>query len=1420
MSKVGLDEKVSSDTLLCAFDCLEIIVNSEFIQVDDILGAEDIFARNEMEDVLRDVNEKFSLQSFFRSIEERSTMAKETNFNAKAAQFIRIINEHPISADVFDSGRLYTSHGALSRLIALQRLEKAFVDQNHSIDISDAMQDKLHQLLISICCSKEPEKSRIISSRCLGKLKVDYPLAPEQENSCEVNESLNNPLLSIKKSILSLLGRHVLSDCADTSLIAMKTAKALLATPVGNECYQSLDAKEAGLLCPFNTHDDVKQRRETVRVSDSSIEHLRCFGDSYNSDTWCWHDRLWRCTDVKASSCELWIKRIVVSIISCCFGKGSKIGSGGDQDFFRICQGLCAKEAGFAASVFPALIFYLLDSIASDESGGESVGRSKSPSRIAIGTPTSDMNQIISRCFSRILRSSKEQVASQAITVTLNTLELLRSVTEHRFLTSLNHTKNKMDASHKQRSTVPNKRSRASSSSANAPLENSNTWRGFPYGVVLRVSGLDVADACFRVKRYYSAIYYAEMSMNNAIGTCTFFEFAANANDFPVECSEAVCDISGFGVLTAHRQGDETIIDKALEAKYIIERCLSVIHANDELQGIASQGSALNLKCNITSIVTSDKCRRVQSGELSTTDINSRDFLREQWFEDSLNSATLWDDVLLPQSDIESYHLAHLQKAPPSLTSQSSALYYESIFEALQCFVKDQATGISDNMMCARKSVLADMEHLAGSEAQSSGMLTNLAKLSVLGHLEELARSLHDSCGIAQLLNCWGLRECTGPETLEKLLINDAVVLNATEQVAALSIRSIYTELTVKEISLKLLRNKKYGDYMISKALAAHVYKSCSVYRELGHPDAARAALLRLGSLLEVYQKVGLVDLASGKLPLLLRLEDARIMQSEGNFDSAVMTCKTVANYITNASSNSTDIELDQICADSLLLGGLWMAENNVDSVEMIFSSYFEKSARLANKVYKNERSNSNIYRAAMSSFKLGEFSANLYDSVLSRVSSEAWRRRRIAAKERKLELKAAAARLSDAQKKPRANNDDVTDAKILHATLSREVNIDDNELQCIDNSIQRYLRLSFESTCTALTLAPTTLSGVSKHVFQLVSMWFKNCQRKDTKDIVNELLKSNLDRIPSYRLVPLTYQLFSRIDAKIERGNFGFQDILLRVVVKICSEHPYHGIVQLLALSNGQRIGGGVNGRHANAYLENIGTAKVDAVNNIIRELRKSAPQYVNALIDSYQTLMISYINLAEFDTSIIQKRMINNLSFKHFKLDLDCCLSREHYGNRNSSITNMPAIITKPPAIRPDKEYGNGKDDPIGTERVFRFEPTFDLTPTGIHRPKIVECIGSKGGRFKQLVKGEDDLRQDAIMQQVFGTVNDLLKHESCSIGKTRQLRLITYGITPLSPASGVLEWVDNTMCFGDFLMDKGKKLGAHSKYYPGGK
>jgi ataxia telangiectasia mutated family protein len=99
---------------------------------------------------------------------------------------------------------------------------------------------------------------------------------------------------------------------------------------------------------------------------------------------------------------------------------------------------------------------------------------------------------------------------------------------------------------------------------------------------------------------------------------------------------------------------------------------------------------------------------------------------------------------------------------------------------------------------------------------------------------------------------------------------------------------------------------------------------------------------------------------------------------------------------------------------------------------------------------------------------------------------------------------------------------------------------------------------------------------------------------------------------------------------------------------------------------------------------------------------------------------------------------------------------------------------------------------------------------------------------------VKGEDDIRQDAVMEQVFGCVNELMTRQGESdqtergngqgnASTNKPLKLVTYSIVPLSPGSGVLEWVENTIPFGDYITDTGsrkssRKIGAHSKYYPG--
>lgn len=86
----------------------------------------------------------------------------------------------------------------------------------------------------------------------------------------------------------------------------------------------------------------------------------------------------------------------------------------------------------------------------------------------------------------------------------------------------------------------------------------------------------------------------------------------------------------------------------------------------------------------------------------------------------------------------------------------------------------------------------------------------------------------------------------------------------------------------------------------------------------------------------------------------------------------------------------------------------------------------------------------------------------------------------------------------------------------------------------------------------------------------------------------------------------------------------------------------------------------------------------------------------------------------------------------------------------------------------------------------------------------------VDVSGREYKQLVKGHDDLRQDAVMQQLFRLLNDAFRESlSCQ-------RLRTFQVVPLSPQAGIVEWVMNTKTMGEILVGPGE-MAAHSRYRP---
>jgi len=88
--------------------------------------------------------------------------------------------------------------------------------------------------------------------------------------------------------------------------------------------------------------------------------------------------------------------------------------------------------------------------------------------------------------------------------------------------------------------------------------------------------------------------------------------------------------------------------------------------------------------------------------------------------------------------------------------------------------------------------------------------------------------------------------------------------------------------------------------------------------------------------------------------------------------------------------------------------------------------------------------------------------------------------------------------------------------------------------------------------------------------------------------------------------------------------------------------------------------------------------------------------------------------------------------------------------------------------------------------------FKPTLKILPTKQH-PRRLAIGGSDGNLYDFLLKGHEDLRQDERVMQLFGLVNTFLAIDRTT-AKT-ELAIARYAVIPLSPNSGLIEWVPAT-------------------------
>lgn len=530
------------------------------------------------------------------------------------------------------------------------------------------------------------------------------------------------------------------------------------------------------------------------------------------------------------------------------------------------------------------------------------------------------------------------------------------------------------------------------------------------------------------------------------------------------------------------------------------------------------------------------------------------------------------------------------------------------------------------------------------------------------------------------------------------------------------------------------------------------------------------------------------------------RMEKAKLLWSQQEDRGAILIAKEIHSELAVCvEDSSTAIELIEqlqlLQISVLTLTGTWLASQRCESSQVIIEQYFERATKLADALQPTLSTTQTFGRGSKAHIVFAEYMRDMYLQVNARVSSHEWLAGKRVAEAREREREELMAMAPEKQAQNRAH---------IHG-LSQEVQNDRKERSKVEASVNQFLKGALRSFGKGLALSPKAELDV---VFRVLSLWFSNQLNGEVNRVVQDIIES----VPSYKFVPLSYQIISRIDSNVastlSRPSPKFQEVLSILVLKLCQDHPHHALVQLIALKNS----GDVEGKGALEFRTNVGDAKSEGAKSYVEKLRRTNQ---SELLESLDILSYAYIQLALFDTtafhkqkqkiplSKVQIRGIPGIKSQSF----DNCLRTTGRSRANRAV--MPPVLTSTISPRADMNYS-------GVVRVLSFEPMFSITDSGIHRPKIIYCYGSDGRQFKQLVKGQDDTRQDLVIEQVFETVNHFLKddQETCK----RKLRLRTYKVVPLSPIAGVLEWVNDTIPWGSYLVNKtGKQLAAHERYHP---
>jgi ataxia telangiectasia mutated family protein len=489
-------------------------------------------------------------------------------------------------------------------------------------------------------------------------------------------------------------------------------------------------------------------------------------------------------------------------------------------------------------------------------------------------------------------------------------------------------------------------------------------------------------------------------------------------------------------------------------------------------------------------------------------------------------------------------------------------------------------------------------------------------------------------------------------------------------------------------------------------------------------------------------------------LPALSNDVLAKIQLEEAQLCWSIQDVVTAKRILRQLSANEN--VNPRLHAMALKMSGKWMVESSSENRQTIIENYFRKSLTLLDSSNKTSEDQKSI----LDTFdQLAKFADREYQEVMTHIKSDIFQKK-------KENIVKATQNVSNINLK-RATRD-------LQKAVSIKVKqskIDETEIMNIEVEKNNLLQ-------SALKYYLLNLIGSDDHnitIFRLISLLLEN----RNNDLIRPVLTSDLSKIPSYKFIAVLPQLIPHISTGT---NDPFSQTVDDVIERCARDHPHHALplILSLALSNKDRD-----------YAESkavANEARMRSARSLLDRLEND--ETLAGLVEKMEYVSEALIELAYYKP--------RGESDGDVKVPKNCKIR---------AVQNYDEVLL--PTHTLPVEPSRGYNRIVG---IRAFGEVYSNVG-GINAPKRITCKATDGTSRTQLVKGQDDLRQDAVMQQVFTMMNSLL-----TINKqTKNLRIRTYKIVPLSMRSGVLEWVENTMPIGEYLAGRSGDGGAHTKYRP---